>query len=445
MARRTATRLRLSLGSALVAFLCAMGPARGQLELHWWHAMSGANTDVIVGLAEEFNASQQDYRVIPSYKGSYEDTLRAGLAAAELGSPPHILQVFEVGTTTMLAERRFIKPASEIMRDAGEPLDPKAYLPAVTGHYSTLGGDMLSVPFNTSSMVMWLNTDALKRAGLSPDSLVTWPEVFAAARKLRRAGHRTCGFSNAWSTWAHLEQLSAWHNLPVATRANGLDGFDAVLVFNGPVQVRHLENLVELQKDRSYDYSGRSSVGESRFIKEECPIFLASSAFYGALLAQAKFAWKAAPMPIYPDVPGAPQNSIIGGGSLWAMGGKSEAEYRGVARFFSFLSRPERQLRLFEQLGYIPSSVVAVGMLRNAGIDSTKQSLAVALAELTNKEPTENSRGLRLGDMTRLREIWSEEIEAALARQKSAKAALDDAVARGNEVLRRFEARITRP
>jgi sn-glycerol 3-phosphate transport system substrate-binding protein len=406
--------------------------------------MSGANTDVIVGLADEFNASQEDYRVIPSYKGSYEDTLRAGLAAAELGSPPHILQVFEVGATTMLAERRFIRSASDIMREAGEPLDPRSYLPAVTGHYSGLDGEMLSMPFNTSSMVMWLNIDALKRAGLGREPLATWPDVFAAARRLRRAGHATCGFSNAWSTWAHLEQLSAWHNLPIATRANGLDGPDAVLVFNGPVQVRHLENLVELQRDRSYDYSGRGSVGESRFIREECPIFLASSAFYGALLAQARFAWKAAPMPIYPDVPGAPQNSIIGGGSLWAMAGKTEPEYRGVARFFSFLSEPERQLRLFERLGYIPSSLAAVRMMRDPGLDEAKRSLAVAMGELTNKEPTENSRGIRLGDMTRLRDIWSEEIEAALARQKPAKAALDDAVARGNEVLRRFEARVAR-
>jgi sn-glycerol 3-phosphate transport system substrate-binding protein len=430
---------------AFLALALVSPPAFAQVELHWWHAMSGANTGVITRLTEQFNASQTEYRIVPTYKGSYDDTLKAGVAAAELGRPPHILQVYEVGTTEMLAKRRIVKPAFELMREAGAQLDPKAYLPAVTGHYSAPGnGELLSLPFNTSTMVLWLNVDALRKAGVTENSLGTWPDVFAAARKLRRNGHPTCGFSNSWSTWAHLEQLSAWHDLPVATRANGLDGFDAVLVFNGPVQVRHLEALAELHKDRSYDYSGRTNVGEGRFIKGECAIFLGSSALYGLLLKQANFTWRAARMPIYPDVPGTPRNSLIGGASLWAMAGKSPSEDRGVARFFAFLSSPERQLQLYEESGYIPSLVAAAEMARRAVPDERSQALAVGLAELTSKEPTENSRGLRLGGMTELREIWSEEIEAALAGQKSAKAALDDAVGRGNKVLRRFEAGLPR-
>jgi sn-glycerol 3-phosphate transport system substrate-binding protein len=431
----------------LLALAFGPAPASAQVELQWWHAMSGANTEVVARLAEEFNASQDEYRIVPTYKGNYDDTLKAGLAAAELGRPPHILQVYEVGTTAMLAQRRFVKPAAEVMREAGEQLDQKAYLPAVAGHYSAPeDGELFSLPFNTSTMVVWLNVDALKRAGIDADSSFrTWPDLFAAARKLRRSGHSSCGFSNSWSTWAHLEQLSAWHDVPVATRANGLDGFDAVLVFNGPVQVRHLENLAELQRDRSYDYSGRSSVGEGRFIKGECAVFLASSAMYGLLLKQANFTWKAAPMPIYPDVAGAPRNSLIGGASLWAMAGKSVHDNRGVARFFAFLSSPERQLRLYEESGYIPSLVAAAEMARRAPTDAKSQSLAVALAELTDREPTDNSRGLRLGGMTELREIWAAEMEAALVGQKSAKAALDDAVKRGNEVLRRFETGIARP
>jgi sn-glycerol 3-phosphate transport system substrate-binding protein len=130
--------------------------------------MSGANTDVVTRLAEEFNASQDEYRIVPTYKGNYDDTLKAGLAAAELGRPPHILQVYEVGTTAMLAQHRFVKPASEVMREAGERLDPKVYLPAVAGHYSApANGELFSLPFNTSTMVVWLNLDALKRAGIS--------------------------------------------------------------------------------------------------------------------------------------------------------------------------------------------------------------------------------------------------------------------------------------
>ncbi|MDJ1159511.1 sn-glycerol-3-phosphate ABC transporter substrate-binding protein UgpB [Chelatococcus sp. SYSU_G07232] len=424
-------------------FAVAMGiavPAAAETEIHWWHAMTGANNDVIVKLAEEFNASQKDYKVVPTYKGSYADTMNAGIAAFRAGNAPHIMQVFEVGTATMMAAKGAIKPVHELMKDAGETFDPKAYLPAITGYYSTAKGEMLSMPFNSSSMVMWVNKEALKKAGLNPDQPPkTWPEVFEAAKKLKAAGYATCGFSTAWVTWANIEQFSAWHNTALATKANGLDGFDTELKFNSPLHVKHLQNLVDLQKDKIYDYSGRTNTGEGRFTSGECPLFLTSSAFYGNVKANAKFDFTAAPMPYYPDVAGAPQNSIIGGASLWVMGGKKPDEYKGVAKFFTFLSDTERQAKLHQASGYLPITKAAYDKTKADGFYDKFPALEVALKELTNKEPTENSRGLRLGNMVQLRDLWAEEIEAALSGQKTAKDALDSAVSRGNQMLRQFE------
>jgi sn-glycerol 3-phosphate transport system substrate-binding protein len=424
--------------AALVTTLS--GPALAQTEIQWWHAMTGANNDVVVKLAEEFNASQKDYRIVPSYKGSYPDTMNAGIAAFRAGTAPHIMQVFEVGTATMMAAKGAVKPVHELMREAGEPFDPKAYLPAITGYYSTAKGEMLSFPFNSSSTVMWINRDGFKKAGLDPDKPPkTWPEVFEAAKKLKGVGFTNCGFSNAWVTWVNLEQLSAWHNVPLATKANGLDGFDTELRFNSPLHVRHLQNLVDLQKDKTYDYSGRTNTGEGRFSSGECPIFLTSSAFYANARANAKFDFAAAPMPYYPDVPGAPQNSIIGGASLWVMGGKKAEEYKGVAKFFAFLSDTDRQARIHQQSGYLPITRAAYEKTKASGFYQKTPSLEVPLLELTNKEPTENSRGLRLGNMVQLRDVWAEEIEQALNGQKPAQAALDAAVQRGNQMLRQFE------
>jgi sn-glycerol 3-phosphate transport system substrate-binding protein len=437
--------MKRRLVAAVAAAFATATPAFAQIELQWWHAMTGGNNEVVVRLAEEFNASQKEYKVAPSYKGSYPDTMNAGIAAFRAGNAPHIIQVFEVGTATMMAAKGAVKPVFELMKDAGEPFDPKAYLPAITGYYSTAAGDMLSFPFNSSSMVMWINRDALKKAGLDPAAPPkTWPEVFEAAKKLKAAGSPTCGFSTAWTTWANLEQLSAWHNVPLATKANGLDGFDTELKFNGPVQLRHLETLVQLQKDKTFDYSGRLNGGEGRFTSGECPIFLTSSGFYGNVRGNAKFDWAAVPMPYYPDVKGAPQNSIIGGASLWVMGGKSAAEYKGVAKFFAFLSDTDRQARLHQESGYLPITRAAYDKTKTSGFYDKNPSLQTALIELTNKEPTENSRGLRLGNMVQLRDVWSEEIEAALAGQKSAKEALDAAVARGNQMLRQFERSVSR-
>jgi sn-glycerol 3-phosphate transport system substrate-binding protein len=232
--------------------------------------------------------------------------------------------------------------------------------------------------------------------------------------------------------------------VPLATKANGLDGFDTELKFNSPFHVRHLQNLVDLQKDKTFDYSGRTNTGEGRFTSGECPLFLTSSAFYGNVKANAKFDFAAAPMPYYPDQAGAPQNSIIGGASLWVFGGKKPDEYKGVAKFFSFLSDTDRQVKLHTESGYLPITRAAYDKTKASGFYQKNPSLEVPLLELTNKEPTENSRGLRLGNMVQMRDMWAEEIEAALSGQKTPQVALDSAVQRGNQTLRQFERSVTR-
>jgi sn-glycerol 3-phosphate transport system substrate-binding protein len=428
--------------AAAAAFAVTLGfaasSAQAATEIQWWHAMTGANNDVIVKLANDFNASQSDYKVIPTYKGNYPDTMNAGIAAFRAGNAPHIMQVFEVGTATMMAATGAVKPVYKLMAESGEKFDPKAYLSAITGYYSTSKGEMLSFPFNSSSTVMWVNLDAFKKANIT-DMPKTWPEVFEDAKKLKAAGYATCGVSGSWVTWVNLEQLSAWHNVPLSTKANGLDGFDTVLEINGPLQVKHLENLVELQKDKTYDYSGRTNTGEGRFTAGECPIYLTSSSFFGNIKAQAKFNFTAAPMPYYPDVKDAPQNSIIGGASLWIMGGKSAEEYKGVAKFLTFLSDTDRQVWIHKASGYLPITKAAYEKAKAEGFYKEQPYLETPILELINKEPTDNSRGLRLGNMVQLRDVWSEEIEQALAGKKTAKQALDSAVERGNQMLRQFE------
>ncbi len=427
------------------AFVMSSAAAQAQTEIQWWHALTGANNDIVVKLSEDFNASQKDYKIVPAYKGSYADTLNAGIAAFRAGQAPHIMQVFEVGTATMMGAKGAVKPVQDMMKEAGEAFDPKSYLPGITGYYSTVKGEMLSFPFNSSSAVMWYNKDAFKKAGLNAETPPkTWPEVFDAAKKLKVAGWDKCGFSTAWITWLNVEQLGAWHNTPIGTKANGMDGFDTTFQINAPLFVNHLTNLANLQKEGVFSYSGRTNTGEGRFTSGECPIFLTSSAFFGNVRANAKFEWANAPMPYYPEVAGAPQNSIIGGASLWVMGGKSAAEYKGVAKFFTFLSDVDRQVKLHTESGYLPITKAAYAKVKDSGFYKDKPFLETPLLQLNNKEPTENSRGLRFGNLVQIRDIWSEEIESALNGQKAPKAAMDAATERGNAVLRQFERTVTR-
>jgi sn-glycerol 3-phosphate transport system substrate-binding protein len=413
--------------------------AYAQIEIQWWHSMTGVNNDVVNKLADDFNKSQNAYKVVATFKGSYADSMNAGIAAFRAGNAPHILQVFEVGTATMMGAKGAIKPVHELMKEAGERFDPNAYLPAITGYYSTSKGEMLSFPFNSSSTVMWYNRDSFKKAGLDADKPPkTWPETIDAAKKLKAAGI-TCPLSNAWVTWVLIEQFSSWHNVPLATKANGLDGFDTELQINSPLHVKMIDTLAQLQKDKIYDYAGRTNTGEGRFTAGECAIFLTSSAFYGNIKANAKFDYGNAPMPYWPEAAGAPQNSIIGGASLWVMGGKKADDYKGVAKFFTFLSDTDRQANLHQVSGYLPITKAAYEKTKADGFYKTNPLLETPLLELNNKPPTANSRGLRLGNMVQMRDVWAEEIEAALNGSKTAKAALDAAVQRGNQMLRQFE------
>jgi sn-glycerol 3-phosphate transport system substrate-binding protein len=258
------------------------------------------------------------------------------------------------------------------------------------------------------------------------------------AKKLRTVSPN-CGSTVAWITWTQLEQFSAWHNVPLATKANGMAGTDTQFVFNTPLLEKHIATLAELQKDKSWDYGGRLNEAEGRFLSGDCPLIQTSSGFYGNLATNAKFAWGMAQLPYYPDVKGAPQNSIIGGASLWVMGGKKPEEYKAVAKFFTFLSQTPLQMELHKDTGYLPITKAAYQALKDSGFYKENPQREIPLRQLAGKEPTENSRGLRLGNMVQLRDVWAEEIEQALAGKKTAKQALDAAVERGNQMLRQFE------
>jgi sn-glycerol 3-phosphate transport system substrate-binding protein len=421
-------------------WFAAIGAASAQpVELQWWHAMTAANAAVVNQIAADFNASQSEYKVVPVFKGTYAETMNAGIAAYRAGKAPDILQIFEVGTATMMAAKGALMPVYQLMKDAGEPFDPNAYLPAVTGYYSTADGKMLSMPFNSSTAIVYWNKALFKKAELDPDKPPkTWPETFAVAEKLRAAGI-PCGFTAGWISWTQLEQFSAWHNLAFASKADGFEGPDARLEFNNPTVVRHIANLAAAERDKSFDYGGRTSEPEGKFVNGECGMIQTSSGAYGIFKNGAKFEFGMAELPYYPDVPGAPQNSIIGGASLWVMAGKTPQEYKGVAKFFTFLSQTDLQQKLHEVTGYLPITKAAYAATRASGFYAKNPGREIPVLQLTRKPPTENSRGLRLGNLVQIRDIIAQDLEAIFAGKEDAEAGLDDAVKRGNALLAQFQ------
>ena len=432
---------RMFLTTVAAASLLAALPAWAQTEIQFWHAMGGNLGETVNEIAAGFNKSQSEYKIVPVYKGSYTETLTAAIAAFRAKQAPHIVQVFEVGTANMMAAKGAVYPVYQLMADAKEPFDPKAYIGPVYGYYSTTDGKLLSMPFNSSTPVLYWNKELLQKAGLDPNKPPqTWPELGEMAKKAIAAGAK-CGFTPQWQTWTMIENYGAWHNLPYATKANGFGGTDIELKFNDAPRVKFIQMLADWGKDKTFVYGGREGKSTALFTAGDCVFHVASSGS-AAGIEKALGADKVGigMMPYSPDVAAKPQNSIIGGATLWVLQGRPKDEYKGVAKFMSYLASTPVQAKWHQETGYVPITMAAAEATEKEGFYKKFPGRDMAVKELTLNPPTENSKGLRIGNFVQIRDAVDEELESVWSGKKDAKTALDDAVKRGNELLKKFEA-----
>ncbi|WP_372424853.1 sn-glycerol-3-phosphate ABC transporter substrate-binding protein UgpB [Salinarimonas chemoclinalis] len=428
-------------GTSAMALMLAAGAANAQVEVQFWHAMGGELGEKTAAVAEGFNASQSEYRVVPVYRGNYTETMTGAIAAFRAREQPHIVQVFEVGTATMMAAQGAIYPVYQLMQDHGQNFDPSEYLPSVVGYYADPEGNMLSMPFNSSTPVMYYNKDVFEAAGLDPETAPqTWDEVVAASRAIIESGAATCGFTTGWQSWVQIENFSAYHNVPLATLDNGFNGLGTEFAFNSDLHVRHISNMKDWADEGVFKYGGRQSDSAPLFYSGECAIYMNSSAAQAGVNANTDFEVGVAMLPYYDDVQGAPQNSIIGGATLWVLQGHEAEEYAGVAAFFEYLSQPEVQASWHQDTGYLPITQAAFELSQEQGFYAQNPGTDVSVRQMTLNEPTGNSRGLRLGNFVQIRDVINEELELVWSGQKTPKEALDTAVERGNALLRQFEA-----
>ncbi|MGY6411436.1 MAG: sn-glycerol-3-phosphate ABC transporter substrate-binding protein UgpB [Alkalilacustris sp.] len=433
---------KLMCGSALALVMASAG-AQAQVQIDWWHALGGELGELLEGVAEAFNESQDEFVVRPSFRGTYTETMTGAIAAFRAGQQPHIVQVFEVGTGTMMAAEGAIVPVYQLMADAGVEFDPSAYLDAVVSYYTDPNGNLLSFPFNSSTPIMYYNKDIFEAAGLDPEQAPrTWAEVEAASLAILESGAAPCGFTTSWPSWVMLENFMAFHNQPLGTLANGFEGFDTEFVFNTELLAGHWDNLKAWADAGAFRWGGPGPGPDAfpAFYAETCGIVFGSSASRAGVLRNADFNVGFGMLPYYDDVDGAPQNSIIGGATLWVLSGHSPEEYEGVARFFEFVSDPEVQAQWHQDTGYLPITQAAWDLTREQGFYDENPGAEISIQQMMLNEPTENSRGLRFGNFVQVRDVISEEMEAVMSGRKTGQQAADDAVRRGNQLLREFEA-----
>ncbi len=381
--------------------------------------------------------------MVPVFKGTYAEAMTGAIAAFRAGEQPDIVQVYEVGTGTMMAAKGAVYPVYKLMEDNGKAFNPDDYLAAVVGYYTDPDGNMLSFPFNSSTPIVYYNKDVFEKAGLDPETPPeTWGELETMSQKIIDSGAAPCGFTTAWPAWVQLENFSAWHNLPLGTEENGFAGWDAKLDFNNATVARHWDNLKKWQDSHVFEWGGPGPGPDAapKFYSGECAIYMNSSAALAGVNANTEFNVGYAMLPYYADVEGAPQNSIIGGASLWVLQGKPDDHYPGVAAFFEYLSSPEVQADWHQFSGYLPITKAAYELGKEQGYYEEHPGSDTGIKEITLNPPTENSKGLRFGNYVQVRDIISEEMESVLTGAKTGQEAADSAVERGNKLLRDFEA-----
>ena len=429
--------MKKAVGATLLLVILLMLPSAGlaKTEIQWWHAMTGFLGDKVTEMVNKFNASQNEFEVKAVAKGSYPETLTAGIAAYRAKTHPQILQVFEVGTQTMLSSGA-IYPVYQLMKDQGIKIDWTDFLSVVRSYYSK-DGNLYSMPFNSSTAILYYNKSHFKKAGLNPDKApATYDEIEKAARTVVRSGTTKVGFTVSWPSWTLTENMHAWHDQPISDKDNGFAGLATRLLINSDFGVKLWDLLARWQKDGIFTYSGRGSMGDQSVINGEAAISLASTGLVGALAKTARFEWGTGPLP---RLAGYPQgNSIIGGASLWVMKGHTPEQYRGVAKFFEFLAKTEQQAWWHAETGYLPVSNSALKALQASGHFKKNPDMWTAFAQITSGKTTRNSQGVRLGNLSAIRDDIEAEMENVLSGSKTARQGLDDAVTKGNEKLKEF-------
>ncbi len=422
----------------IASLLMAAGSLFGT-DIVFWHAFEGFLGERFAEVVDDFNHQSKDYKIVLVHKGNYTETFEKGVQAFRERQPPHLLQVYEVATQTMMLMPELFVPVDELLPKYFRKFDPDVYIDAVRDFYSTAEGKMFSLPWNASTGILFYNKELFRQAGLDPAKPPkTWEELEAMGMKLVNAGYK--GFTTAWPAGYHLEHICAWHNLPFATHENGFLGLSARLNFNSPTPIRHVDKLVEWQKKGIFSYQGRfTSEPEKLFTTGRCGILMQGANRYPMLKKELSQPIGVGFLPYWQDIEGAPYRLNIGGSSFWALSGFDDDIYRGIAQFFSYLSLPEVQAYWHQQTGYLPITEAAYYLSKKKGFYAENPAAEIAVLEVMNQKITPYTKGIRLGNYTLVREKIIDYLEKAFHGELSAKEALDRAVREGNALLEQFE------
>lgn len=429
-------------GAALAASaLTAAAPASAATKFEFWYGLSGDLGERVQDVCKAFNASQPDYEIVCVSQENYENNLQNTIAAFRANKQPTITQISDGGVVDLMLSGAFL-PVRDLMEQNGYDIKWDNYFSGIASYFANSKGEMLAMPFNSSTAMIYYNTDALKAVGFE-GLPTTWEQVEDVARKMKEAGYECPVAMDPAGTWQWFEQFMVIHNQPVATLGNGYGGLNAEVAFN---QGKFVDQLTFYKRmfDEGLFVNKSKATGQTpneAFTAGDCQVTSSSIADHGTFGKQAAEGvhWQVAMLPIWDGTER--QNSVVGGAALWTLKGKSEEEYKGAAAFYNFIATPEQALWWSTNTGYIP--------VTNSGFESMKASgfydaapykgRELAIESLTYTPPGENSRGIRLGNFGAVRLEVAKAMQSVIFDGVDPQQALDEAATRSNEILRKFE------
>ena len=426
--------LNYAAGGLMLA-VAGAAEAQQRIEIQWWHAMGGVLGERTEEVAKRFNESQQKYTVVAVNKGNYDEVINGTIAAYRAKRQPHIVQIYERGFMTMLLSDAIV-PVHQLMADKGYKIDWADFIKPVAGFY-TYKGNLMSMPFNSSTPILWYNKDHFTKAGFDKPA-DTWQELEKQLYAIKQKGIAECGTSLAGDFfWSLIENYSAINDQPFGTKSNGFEGLDTEFVYNKTKVVGQVTRLKKWLDDGVLQIAGTGLNPEQLYTSGKCSTFVASTAAHGSVERNAKIAWSATYLPHEEGLQ--PRNSTIGGATLWVLKGHKSEEYDGVAAFMNFLASPELQVWWHKVTGYVPLTGAAYQLAKKEGYYTENPTREIAVLQLSRGTPTSNSLGFRFGNFTQTTFALREEMEAVMTGKKTPQQALDDSVRRGNEILRQYE------
>ncbi|WP_298292916.1 extracellular solute-binding protein [uncultured Litoreibacter sp.] len=414
-------------------FMTVAAPVSAATDIQFWHAMGGRLGEVVEEIAAKYNASQDTYNLVPTYKGGYEDTMTAGIAAFRAKQQPNIIQIFDAGAATIINAKGATVPIAELMAD----FNAEDYIEGVRNFYADSDGNMIGMPFNSSTPLLYYNKDILAKAGIDTPP-ATWEEFEAMAPKIKEAGYQALAQSH--SPWIFSENFHSRHNLQLATGNNGYDTTDVKILYNNDEMKMHWGKVKEWLDNDWYGFYGRGwGDNQDAFVQQKTAMWLGSSGSFGGLAKSAEFEFGAAELPYWKSITDEPYGTFIGGAALFAMAGKPDEENAGVADFMAFLTSPEMQYFWHKETGYVPITNAAYELAKSDGYYETTPDAEVGITQLTQRAG-EWTKGYRLGFYVQIREAMYKQYDNIFSGASTVDAAFDAMEEESNALLERFDA-----